>query len=188
VPKAGATRESHFPAIEKRYGEPMSHWHKVMSRVAGKTYPEQMAHLQENHGFSKAHANALVMFTRGSLSARRHATPTDWYKSVTKEQARTIRAIFKAVKAKYPSLELVIAWNQPMLRKGTDYILGASATKGYILINPFSKNVIDEFRPKLREYRVLKHTIALPSDWDVDATLIQAIAKARIAELKKTAK
>jgi uncharacterized protein YdhG (YjbR/CyaY superfamily) len=75
-----------------------------------------------------------------------------------------------------------------MLRKGTDYILGASATKGYILINPFSKNVIDEFRPKLREYRVLKHTIALPSDWDVDATLIQAIAKARIAELKKTAK
>ena len=188
MPKAGATRESHFPAIEKRYGEPMSHWHKVMSRVAGKTYPEQMAHLQENHGFSKAHANALVMFTRGSLSARRHATPTDWYKSVTKEQARTIRAIFKAVKAKHPNLELGIAWNQPMLRKGTDYILGASATKGYILINPFSKNVIDEVRPKLRGYRVLKHTIALPSNWDVDVTLIQAIAKARIAELKKTAK
>ena len=76
MPKAGATRESHFPAIEKRYGEPMSHWHKVMARVAGKTYPEQMAHLQENHGFSKTHANALVMYTRGSLSARRHATPT----------------------------------------------------------------------------------------------------------------
>ena len=188
MPKAGATRDSHFPAIEKRYGEPMSHWHKVMARVAGKKYPEQMAHLQENHGFSKAHANALVMFTRGSVSAQRFATPTAFYKSVSAEQARTIRAIFKAVKAKYPSLELVIAWNQPMLRKGTNYILGASATKGYILINPFSKNVIDEFRPKLREYRVLKHTIALPSNWDIDAPLIHAIAKARIAELKKPVK
>lgn len=186
--KAGATRESHFPAIEKRYGEPMSHWHKAMSRVAGKKYPEQMAYLQENFGFSKVHANALVMYTRGSLSARRHATPTDWYKSVSKEQARTIRAIFKSVKEKHPSLELVIAWNQPMLRKGTDYILGASATKGYILINPFSKCVIDEFRARLRDYRVLKHTIALPSGWAVDAKLIQAIAKARLAELKKTAK
>ena len=188
MPKAGATRESHFPAIEKRYGEPMSHWHKVMARVAGKTYPEQMAHLQENHGFSKAHANALVMYTRGSVSAQRFATPTAFYKSVSAEQARTIRAIFKVVRAKHPSLELVIAWNQPMLRRGTNYILGVSATKGYILINPFSKDVIATFKPKLRDLRVLKHTIALPSDWDVDVKLIQAIAKARIAELKKTAK
>lgn len=186
--KAGATRESHFPAIEKRYGEPMSHWHKVMSRIAGKKYPEQMAYLQENHGFSKVHANALVMYTRGSLSARRHATPTDWYKSVSTDQARTIRAIFKAVRAKYPSLELVISWNQPMLKQGTEYVLGASATKGYIMINPFSKSVIETFRPKLREYRVLKHTITLPSDWNVDTALVQGLARARLAELKKSAK
>ena len=184
MPKAGASRESHFPAIEKRYGEPMSHWHKVMARLEGKKYPEQMAHLQENHGFSKAHANALVMYTRGSISAQRFATPTAFYKSVSAEQARTIRAIFKAVKAKHPSLELVIAWNQPMLRKGTNYIFGASATKGYILINPFSKEVIDAFRPKVRALRALKHTIALPSDWSVDVKLIQAMAKARLAELK----
>ena len=184
MPKAGASRGSPFPAIEKRYGEPMSHWHKVMARLDGKKYPEQMAHLQENHGFSKAHANALVMFTRGSVSAQRFATPTAFYKSVSADQARTIRAIFKAVKSKHPSLELVIAWNQPMLRKGTNYILGASATKGYILINPFSKDVIAMFQPKLRDLRVLKHTIALPSDWDVDIKLIQAIAKARLAEVK----
>ena len=188
MPKAGATRASHFPAIERRYGEPMSHWHKVMTRVAGKKYPEQMAYLQENHGFSKAHANALVMYTRGSLSSRRHATPTDWYKSVTAEQARTIRAIFAAVRRKHPGLELVISWNQPMLRKGTDYILGASATKGYILINPFSKKIIEAFKPKLSDFRVLKHTIALPSDWRVDARLIQSIATARLAELKKAPK
>jgi uncharacterized protein YdhG (YjbR/CyaY superfamily) len=118
------------------------------------------------------------------VSAQRFATPTAFYKSVSAEQARTIRAIFKAVKSKHPSLELVIAWNQPMLRKGTNYILGASATKGYILINPFSKDVIAMFQPKLRDLRVLKHTIALPSDWDVDVKLIQAIAKARLAELK----
>lgn len=182
--KAGASRESHFASIERRHGESMSHWHKVMARLVGRRYPEQMAHLQENHGFSKAHANALVMYTRGSVSAQRFATPTAFYKSVSAEQARTIRAIFKAVKEEHPSLKLVIAYNQPMLRKGTRYILGASATKSYILINPFSKDVITTFEPRLRNLRVLKHTIALPSDWSVDVKLIQAMAKARLAELK----
>ena len=40
-----------------------------MKRLAGKRYPEQMAYLRENHGFSQAHANALVMYSRGSTSS-----------------------------------------------------------------------------------------------------------------------
>ena len=182
--KAGATRESHFPAIEKRYGEPMSHWHKVMVRLGGKKYPEQMAYLQGNHGFSKVHANALVMFTRGSTSAHRHATPTDYFKGIDPQQARTMRAIFKVLRTKYPELEFVIAYNQPMLLKGTQYVLGASAMKKYLLINPFSKAVIDTFTPKLKGLRVLKYTITIPNDWEIDEKLLLAMAKARLAELK----
>ncbi len=64
-------RTSYFPLIEKRYGEKMSYWHAVMKKLEGKKYPEQIAHLKENYGFSQAHANALVMYSRGSKSAAR---------------------------------------------------------------------------------------------------------------------
>ena len=183
MPTKDPRREAHFPAIEKRYGEPMKHWFAVMKTVAGKRYPEQIAHLRENYGFSQAHANALVLFSRGSVSSQRHATPTDYFKSIDAQQARTMRAIFKVVRTKYPELEFVIAYNQPMLRKGTQYVLGASALKKYLLINPFSKAVIDSFAPKMKELRVLKHSITIPNDWDIDEKLLLAMAKARIAEI-----
>jgi hypothetical protein len=64
-----SSREAHFPAIEKKYGEKMAYWFKVMAKLEGKKYPEQIAHLKESYGFSQAHANALVMFSRGSESA-----------------------------------------------------------------------------------------------------------------------
>ena len=63
------SREAHFPAIEKKYGEKMAYWFKVMAKLEGKKYPEQIAHLRENYGFSQAHANALVMYSRGSESS-----------------------------------------------------------------------------------------------------------------------
>ena len=64
-------RASHFPAIEKKHGQPMSYWFGVMAELEARKYPEQMAYLQENHGFSRAHANALIMHSRGSTSSRR---------------------------------------------------------------------------------------------------------------------
>ena len=183
MPPKDPRREAHFPAIEKRYGEPMKHWFTVMQSIAGRRYPEQIAHLRENYGFSQAHANALVLFSRGSTSSQRHATPTAYFKTIEAQQARTMRAIFKVVRAKYPELEFVIAYNQPMLRKGTQYVLGASALKRYLLINPFSKAVIDTFTPKMKGLRVLKHSITIPNDWEIDEKLLLAMAKARIAEI-----
>lgn len=183
MPTKDPRREAHFPAIEKRYGEPMKHWFAVMKTVAGKRYPEQIAHLRENYGFSQAHANALVMFSRGSTTTQRHATPTAYFKSIDAQQARTLRAIFKVIRAKFPDLEFVIAWNQPMLRKGTEYVIGASATSKYLLINPFSKAVIEAFTPRLKGYRVLKHTVTIPNDWEIDEKLLVAMAKARLKEI-----
>jgi len=55
------SREAHFPAIEKKHGKSIAHWHHEMKKVAGLKYAEQIAHLCERHGFSVAHANALVM-------------------------------------------------------------------------------------------------------------------------------
>jgi len=177
-------RADYFPLIEKRYGEKMSYWFSVMEKLAGKKYPEQVAYLKENYGFSQAHANALVMYSRGSKSAARFNTPSDWYKSVSKEQAATVKKIFKAITTKYKTLELVVAWNQPMLKKGDKYVFGVSATKGYLLIAPWSAKALKKLAPRLKEYKVNKKTIAVPSDWQVDAKLLQDLVKESIAEIK----
>lgn len=176
------SREAHFPAIEKKYGEKMSYWFKVMAALEGKKYPEQIAHLCENYGFSQAHANALVMYSRGSISAHRFETPAQYFKSIDPTQAKTIKAMIKAITEKHPDLELVIAWNQPMLRLGTFYVFGASTSKNHISIAPWSAEVLYKFRPKLSEFRVTKKMIAVPNDWAVDAKLLQAMVRARLAE------
>ena len=178
------SREAHFPAIEKKYGEKMAYWFKVMAKLEGKKYPEQIAHLRENYGFSQAHANALVMFSRGSESSRRFNTHADFYKSVTPEQAKTMKAIFKAITTKFPQLELVITYNQPMVKLDKHYIFGASASSKHVLIAPWDAKVLKEFAPKFKEGNALKKTIQLPNNWDVDAKLIQAVIKASLANLK----
>ena len=178
------SREAHFPAIEKKYGEKMAYWFKVMAKLDGKKYPEQIAHLKENYGFSQAHANALVMFSRGSESSQRFATPTEFYKSVTPQQAKTMKAIFKAITTKYPQVELVIAYNQPMVKLDKHYIFGASASKNHISIAPWDQDVLHEFAPKFKEGNALKKTIQLPIDWDVDAKLLLAMIKASLSALK----
>ena len=178
------SREAHFPAIEKKYGEKMAYWFKVMAQLEGKKYPEQIAHLRENYGFSQAHANALVMYSRGSESSRRFNTHADFYKSVTPVQAKTMKAIFKAITSKYPELELVIAYNQPMVKLDKHYIFGASASTKHVLIAPWDAKVLKEFAPKFKEGNALKKTIQMPNDWDVDAKLIQAMINASLANLK----
>jgi len=178
------SREAHFPAIEKKYGEKMAYWFKVMAKLEGKKYPEQIAHLRENYGFSQAHANALVMYSRGSESSKRFATHADFYKSVTPVQAKTMKAIFKAISTKYPDLELVIAYNQPMVKFEKHYIFGASASTKHVLIAPWDQKVLQQFAPKFKEGNALKKTIQLPNDWVVDAKLIQAMIKASLANIK----
>ena len=95
MPVADGSREKHFPAIEKKYGEKMAYWFKVMKQLEGEKYPVQIAHLKENYGFSQAHANALVMYSRGSESSKRFETPAEYYKTIDAKQAKTIKAIFK---------------------------------------------------------------------------------------------
>ena len=181
---AGADRKSHFPAIEKKHGMPMEHWFRQMEKVAAKKYPEQIAFLRETHGFSQAHANALVMYTRGSKSSKRFNSLDDFLKPLDATKRKTVKAIFKAAKAKHPKMEVVIAWNQPMLKLGDDYIFGGSCSKNHITIAPWSTDVLDAFRDKMDHLKVNKKTIVIPSDWKVEEKLILDMVKARIAETK----
>ncbi len=178
-------RASYFPAIEKKYEQPMNYWHSLMKELADLKYAEQVAYLKENHGFSQAHANALVMYSRGSTSSKRFSTLAQYLEPHSTVQKKTIKAIFKAVQEVYPKMELVIAWNQPMLKLGDDYIIGVNALKNHILLGPWGADVIAVFEKKLVNYKTNKKTIQVPSDWDVDKKLLVDLAKYRVAEIKK---
>lgn len=177
-------RTRHFPAIEKKHGGKIQQWIKMVKDLGDAKYPEQINFLRENHGFSQAHANAVVMYARGSESSRRHDTPEAFLAGVNKEAADTVRAIFVAATRKNKGLDLVIAWNQPCLRKGKSYVLGISVSKQHLTLNPFSKDVIDSFATRLADLGVSKHTFKVPYGWKPDAALLDALVKARLAEIE----
>ncbi len=160
----------------------MSYWFETMSEITNLKYPEQIAYLRENYGFSQNHANALVMYSRGSKSSQRFANVSEFYKSINPVQAKTLRSIFKAIKEKFPEADLVISWNQPMLRLNGQYIFGASTSKNHISISPWSSDVIEEFTPKMKDLDVKKKTISIPNDWEIDAALLQAMVRSRLKE------
>jgi uncharacterized protein YdhG (YjbR/CyaY superfamily) len=178
------SRESHFPSIEKKYGEPMKYWFGVMKKLESKKYPEQVAHLKENYGFSQAHANALVMFSRGSTSTKKFEKPADYYKTIKPEQVKTVKKIFKVIQTKHPKLELVIAWNQPMLRINTDYVFGISVAKNHILMAPWSKAALKKMKPAMEDLDVNMKTIGVPNNWKVDEKLLLDLVKIRLSEIK----
>ena len=104
----------------------------------------------------------------------------DW---LTKQ--KTIKAIFKALKAKFPKGEIVIAWNQPMLKVDGEYIFGLSVAKNHITIAPWGEGMIEKFLPRLKEYEVNKKTIKIPVDWKVDGKLLGDMATAAVKANKK---
>jgi uncharacterized protein YdhG (YjbR/CyaY superfamily) len=179
-------RSKHFPAIEQKYGEKISYWLNLLKEFEGVKYPEQVAFLRENFGFSQSHANAVVMYFRGSKSSRRYERPKDYFDSLNPVAAKTARKIFKEIQGKFPKLELVIAWNQPMVKLDSKYVFGLSVAKGHILLAPWSSEVLKEFTPRLlkRDFVVNKKTFAVPLDWKVDAPLLHGMIRAVISEQK----
>lgn len=179
-----SSRDSYFTAIEKRYGEPMKFWFAVMKKLEGKKYPEQISHLKENFGFSQAHANALVMYSRGSASAKKFEKPAEYFKTLNPIQIKTVKKIFKVIQAKYPKLELVIAWNQPMLKLENEYVFGISVAKSHILLAPWSKDALKKLAPRMANLDVKMKTIGVPNNWEIDEKLLLDLVKVRLSEIK----
>lgn len=174
-------RASYFPAIEKKYGQPMSYWFDQMEQISDRKYQEQIDFLRENHGFSQAHANAVVMYCRGSKSSRRHDTLEDYLAPFDATKQTTVRAILKAITSKYRKAEVVIAWNQPMIKIDGRYVFGVSVLTNHILIAPWG-GVLDQFRPRLTTYKVNKKTIQVPVDWKPDVALLRDMIAAQLDE------
>lgn len=177
-------RDSYFPAIEKKHGLPMSYWFDQMEKIADRKYAEQIAFLREEHGFSQVHANALVLYCRGSKSAKKFGTVDEYFAQFDEEKSETARRIFKVIMDKLPGAELVVAWNKPMLRLHDQYIFGLSIHTKHILIAPWGDGVIDRFQPRLSKYETNKKTFKVPVDWEIDAKLLRDMTSARIAEVQ----
>lgn len=176
-------RTKFFPLIEKKHGGPISLWIDRLRDLGEAKYPEQVAFLRENHGFSQAHANALVMYVRGSTSSKKFTTPADYFKTLDPAVAKKIKEIFSSITTTYSDLELVMAWNKPMLKINEQYILGISVSKNHLTIGPFNKDFVQTFAKKLEKYDFNKKTFIVPLDWKVDGAFMRAIAKDRLAEL-----
>jgi uncharacterized protein YdhG (YjbR/CyaY superfamily) len=179
------SREAYFPKIEAKYGQPMRYWFALMKDMADLRYPQQIAFLKEEHGFSQAHANALVMYSRGSKSSRRFDNLDGYLKGQDEVKSKTIRKIFRVIQRKYPKLELVIAWNQPILKLGKEYLFGASILKNHILIAPWNAKVLSAMKQDLQGYKVNKKTVQVPIDWKVDEKLLLKMIKLNLQSLKK---
>jgi uncharacterized protein YdhG (YjbR/CyaY superfamily) len=177
-------RAAHFPKIEAKYGQPMKYWFGVMKEIADRKYPEQIAFLKEEHGFSQAHANALVMYSRGSKSSKRFDDFAGFLKKHDAIKQKTLRKVFRVIQKKYPKLDLVIAWNQPMLKLGTSYVFGASVAKNHILIAPFNEKVLKSMSQDLEGYKVNKKTVQVPVGWKVDERLLLKMIQLNLKALK----
>ncbi|MGO4313137.1 DUF4287 domain-containing protein [Pseudomonas sp. KB_15] len=53
---------SYFPSIEKKYGQPITHWLDLLKTVSNKKHMEMVAWLKTEHGMGHGHANALVAY------------------------------------------------------------------------------------------------------------------------------
>ena len=91
--------------------------------------------------------------------------------------------IFAAITDAHPDLELVIAWNQPMLRRGKDHVFGVSARSKHLLLGPWGRDTSRILADRLAGDAVNVKTVRVPLDWVVDADLSQAMADVRLAEL-----
>lgn len=163
-----------FPAIEKKYGRPIETFIAEVRAVPVAKYPEQVAHLRERHGFTRAEANAVVMWVRGSSTSRRFATPEEFLADLGGEREATARAILNAVGEDFPQVEAVIAWNQLMFRVGKQYVLGVSAASHHLLLGPWG-GLSEAVVARAHGLQMNKKTIRVPVGWTVDRELLRVI-------------
>ncbi len=60
---------SYFPSIEKKYGQPIEHWIKLVQKQKDMKHMEVVNWLKNEHGLGHGHANAIVGYCFAQKSA-----------------------------------------------------------------------------------------------------------------------
>lgn len=154
-----------------------------MKDIKNLKFADQIAYLKENFGFSQTHANALVLYSRGSTTSRRFSTLDDYLQSHEEDKRKKVKEIFRVIQKEFPKLEFVIAWNQPMLKFGSSYVFGLSVAKNHLTLAPFNPQVLEALKADLKTYEVNKKTFKVPIDWKVDKALLTKLIKKTLATL-----
>ncbi|MEY3806393.1 MAG: hypothetical protein RIR69_1205 [Actinomycetota bacterium] len=182
-PSGENDRAKHFPKIEEKYGRPMAYWFAQLSELGDAKYPDQISLLREKFEFTQAHANAVVMYHRGSTTTRRHDSVDELLSSLGQQHEKLTREILNVITQKFPQLEPVVAWNQPMLKYGKDYVIGISASKNHLTIGPWGNDVVGQFSAELEGLKTNKKTFQVPLNWKINKTLLHRIVQFRLNEI-----
>ena len=158
----------------------MSFWFDQMAEIPNRKYLEQIAYLRENFGFTQTHANALVLYARGSTTSHRYKNIDQYLAQFDETKQATVRSIFTTMTDKYPAMQLVIAWNHPFGKIADRYIIGVSVHQKHILLGPARTEVLTDLASELTPYVVNKKTFKVPVDWKVDAKLMCEIVELTI--------
>jgi uncharacterized protein YdhG (YjbR/CyaY superfamily) len=118
------------------------------------------------------------------MPSKRFSSVDDYLASLEPVKAGTARSIIDAILTEFPETEVKLAWNVPQIHRGKDYLFGLSAAKHHLSLNPWSEQVLEEFRTRLeQQYVVLQSVFQVPVDWEVDRALLADLVRARMADV-----
>lgn len=181
---ATGDRTKQFPLIEKKYGHPIDFWLKRLKELGTDRYQAQSEYLQEEFGFSRAHANTVIMYSRGSTSTKAFSDAEGYFATLPDVQAATLRNIIEVVRKKHKNLEVVISWNKPMIKIDGQYILGLAAVSNHMLLLPWGDDMVNHVKDRTKHLVVNKKTIQIPNDWKIDRALINELVAERLRQLE----
>lgn len=113
----------------------------------------------------------------------RYSSIEDYLASQDEVKARTLRAVIDLILTTFPELEAKISWNVPTIHRQGKYVAGLAAYKKHLTFAPWSVEIMESFKDRLKGYVVFKNCFQIPVDWAVDESLIKEMVKARLAEL-----
>lgn len=97
----------------------------------------------------------------------------------------TMRALLDGMLSRFPELHAKIAWNVPVLQRGSGYVAGVCAYKRHLTFSAWSPQVIEDFKPRLEGLVVWKNCFQVPVDWTIDWPLVEDLVRARLGELDR---
>jgi len=113
-------------------------------------------------------------------------TLEDFYQAIeNKEQRDKLKELIDYLLKEFPSLDVQMKWNQPMLILDGSFILGFSVSKKHFSVSP-DKYALDHFTPDLKDrgYDVKKMLFSIKWEEEVDYKLMKDMVAFNIEDRK----